>query len=351
LSQERPDIVVLPVDQDDPISLLQSYALRATAVIHLAGVNRPVNPSEFMTGNADFTQSLIKFLQQHGRTPSLLLASSIQAASDNSYGASKLRAENIVSEYGCATGSPIFIYRLPNVFGKWCRPNYNSAIATFCHNLANGLPVQIHNPAQLLSLVYIDDVVQEFICAIDGQPSRQGNFCAIPITHEASVGEILKMLTEFASSRQSLAIPDQADPFIRKLYSTYLSYLPDSSFSYPLTMHRDARGSFTEVFRTMDRGQISINISNPGITKGNHWHHSKHEKFLVVSGQGVIRLRKFESTEIREVQVSNKELRVVEIPPGYTHNITNLGTEEMVTLMWANEAFDKNRPDTWIESV
>jgi len=259
--------------------------------------------------------------------------------------------EDTVFAYGEKTGAPVFVYRFPNVFGKWCRPNYNSAVATFCHNIAHDLPISVNDPSVVMNLVYIDDVVDELLRALDEQSNRVGSFCEVPVTHTVTLGEIVDRIRSFKDSRVELSIPDMADPFTKKLYSTYLSYLPTDQFSYPLKMNVDHRGSFTEVIRTPERGQVSVNISKPGIFKGNHWHHSKNEKFLVVSGKGIIRFRNVNESEVLAYLVSGDKLEVVDIPTGYTHNIENLGDTDMVTIMWANEPFDPARPDTFFLEV
>jgi UDP-2-acetamido-2,6-beta-L-arabino-hexul-4-ose reductase len=332
-------------------SALPSLVLQADFIFHLAGVNRPQNVEEFTTGNSGLTQTIISALKEHGKKTPLLISSSIQAAQDNPYGISKREAEEAVFDYGQSTGAPVHVFRLPNVFGKWCRPNYNSAIATFCHNNAHDMPIQINDPAVTMNLVYIDDVVSEFIATMDGKPHKIDVFCEVPTVHHITLGKIADLISSFKESRLSRTIPDLSDPFTKKLYSTYLSYLPKDQFSYPLKMNIDDRGSFTEFIKTPDRGQVSVNISKPGITKGNHWHHTKNEKFMVVSGHGVIRFRQVGSEQIIEYHVSGDKLEVVDIPTGYTHNITNIGKTDMVTVMWCNEIFDPERPDTFFESV
>lgn len=280
-----------------------------------------------------------------------MLASSIQAELDNPYGASKKAGEDLLFDYGRENGTDVLIYRFPNVFGKWCRPNYNSAVATFCNNIANNLPIKVNDPSVMMTLVYIDDVVNELISALEGNPNREGEFCKVAVEHRITLGEIVDHIYSFRESRNSLQLPNLSDPLVKKLYSTYLSYLPVDGFSYPLKMNVDNRGSFTEFLKTPDRGQVSINISKPGITKGQHWHHTKNEKFLVVSGRGVIRFRKIGEEKVYEYFVSGDKLEVVDIPVGYTHNIENLGDEDMVTVMWVNEVFDAERPDTYFLPV
>lgn len=341
-------VEVCPFDIDTPTEMLEIYGADCDFVFNLAGVNRPQNVEEFMEGNFGFATTLVETLKKHGNTCPIMNASSIQAALDNPYGQSKKAGEDMLLAYGKEVGANIYVYRFPNVFGKWCRPNYNSAVATFCNNIANDLPIQVNDRNTLLHLVYIDDVVAELLAAMKGQPhvDEQG-YCYVPTVHDVTLGEIVDLLYSFRESRKNLMIPDMTeDSFSKKLYSTYLSYLPKDGFSYPLKMNVDARGSFTEVVKSADRGQVSINISKPGITKGNHWHHTKNEKFLVVSGKGVIRFRKIGEEEIIEYHVSGEKLEVVDIPTGYTHSIVNEGDTDMVTLMWCNECFNPDKPDT-----
>ncbi len=347
----RAPIEILPFDTDTPRQLLDTYCAKADAVVHLAGINRPQQQEEFMQGNFDFTKLLTETLQKHGNTCPVIVSSSTQAALDNPYGRSKKAGEDLLREYARQTGAHVIIYRFTNVFGKWCRPNYNSVVATFCHNIANGLPIQINDPATVLRLIYIDDVVCELIRALCGQPAMNGDFAEVSPVHEVTLGKLADLLYAFKESRNDLSVPELQDPFVKKLYSTYLSYLPRDAFSYPLKMNCDARGSFTEIIRTADRGQFSVNISKPGITKGNHWHHTKNEKFLVVSGKGVIRFRRPDEEEIISYYVSGDQLEVVDIPTGYTHNIENLGDTDMVTFMWCNECFDPLHPDTYFLEV
>ena len=335
-------------ERDDPPETLAEYAARAGFVYHLAGINRPKDPSEFYAGNAGLTETLLSLLDKAGNKAPVLVTSSTQAALDNDYGKSKAQAEQAIFAHGKATGAPVYVFRLPGVFGKWCRPNYNSVVATFCHNSANGLPLSVRDPEYRLPLVYIDDVVASFVAALDGNCTREGDYCVIPVVHETTLGHLAETIEGFAKNRETLDVPDQTPGSLeQKLYSTWLSYLPADRFSYPLNMHCDNRGSFTEFLHTPAHGQVSINISKPGIVKGNHWHHSKNEKFLVVKGTGVIRFRALDSTEVIEYHVSGDKLEVVDIPTGYTHNIENVGDGDLVTVMWANEAFDPDRPDTF----
>ena len=349
--QRREDLRVLCFDvQDDPATLA-GLLDQADFVFHLAGVNRPQNPEAFLTGNTGLTEQICSHLSAVSRKVPIALSSSTQAAQENPYGSSKRGAEDAVFEYCRTTGSQAYVFRLPNVFGKWCRPNYNSGVATFCHNIANGLPIQVNDPDVVMNLVYVDDVVNVFAALLDDTTDMDGNFCQVQPVHTAKLGEIVELIHSFRESRISRSIPDMGDAFVKKLYSTYLSYLPEDRFSYPLIMNVDERGSFTEFIKTPDRGQVSINISKPGITKGNHWHHTKNEKFLVVSGQGMIHFRKIGTEAIIEYPVSGDKLEVVDIPTGYTHNICNTGATDMVTVMWCNEMFDPEKPDTFFEPV
>jgi UDP-2-acetamido-2,6-beta-L-arabino-hexul-4-ose reductase len=332
--------------KDTDPSLLDEYCKEADFVFHLAGVNRPKDQSIFMDGNYGFSSRLLEMLKKHQNTCPVMISSSIQAELDNPYGISKKAGENLLFEYSKETRAKVLVYRFPNVFGKWCRPNYNSAVATFCHNIAHELPINVNDSSIVMKLVYIDDVVGELINALNGNENTIANFCEVPVDHTITLGEIVDLIYSFKKSREERSIPDMSNPFTKKLYSTYLSYLPENQFSYDLKMNVDQRGSFTEFIKTPERGQVSVNISKPGITKGNHWHHSKNEKFLVVSGKGVIRFRKIDLDEIIEYFVNSDKMEVVDIPTGYAHNIENLGDTDMVTIMWANEAFDPEKPDT-----
>ena len=342
-------------EKDDTPETLADYCRRAAFVVHLAGINRPTDPSEFYTGNAGLTDTLLANLEAAGNTAPVLVTSSTQAELDNDYGKSKRQAEEAIFAHRRRTGAMVYVFRMPGVFGKWCRPNYNSVVATFCHNVAHGLPIQVRDSAFSLPLVYIDDVVACILAAFDGDVMMDRSatpICHMHPIHEVTLGRLAELIQGFAAGRTSLAVPDLTPgSFEKKLYSTYLSYLPSDQFSYPLEMHTDNRGSFTEFLRSPERGQVSINISHPGIVKGNHWHHTKNEKFLVVKGEGVIRFRNIFSKEVIEYHVSGDKLEVVDIPCGYTHNIENVGTEDMVTVMWANEAFDPDHPDTFFEPV
>lgn len=349
--KNRKDIEVLGYDADTDPSLLEEYCRQADFVYHLAGINRPVDQTEYMDGNYGFTKVLLGVLRKKEKPCSIVFSSSIQAELGNEYGISKKAGEDLVFQYAKDTLSKAFVYRLPNVFGKWCRPNYNSVVATFCHNIAHEMPITINDPKVNIHLAYIDDVIEEFLQTLFGQELRTGEFCEIPVQYTISLGELADILYSFRKSRKDLSLPKLSDPLIKKLYSTYTSYLPEEGFCYDLISKSDPRGSFTEIFKTKDGGQISVNVTKPGYQKGNHWHHTKTEKFLVISGKGVIRFRNIISDRVIEYQVSADKPEVVDIPVGYTHNLENLGEEDMITLMWANECFDPEKPDTFYLDV
>lgn len=330
---------------------LEKYTKACEFVFHLAGVNRPKDQKEFMEGNFGFTSLLLEKLKKHSNKAPILISSSVQASLSNPYGESKKAGEDLIFAYGKENDVKVFVYRLPNVFGKWCRPNYNSVVATFCHNIANNLPITVNDPDVVMNLVYIDDVVCEFINALENKANKDDNYCKIPVVHTIKLGEIAQMIKDFKKLRESLIVPDQENEFSKKLYATYLSYLPKNEFSYPLNMHVDKRGSFTEFLKTEEYGQVSVNVAKPGIVKGNHYHHTKNEKFLVVSGKASIKFRLPDSEEIIEYIVSGDKLEVVDIPTGYTHNIENIGDTDLVTIMWANEKFDPDKPDTYFLEV
>ncbi len=352
ISLKQKDHTVYEFDIDTPAKLLDDYCKNCDFVFNLAGVNRPKNESEFLSGNFGFAKTLLDTLQKYNNNCPVMLSSSTQAELDNPYGKSKKAGENLFKDYSKKSGAKVLIYRFPNLFGKWCRPNYNSAVATFCNNIANDLPIMVNDRNIKLNLVYIDDLVKEMFSALEGKENRLNNgYCAVDTVYSKTLGEITDLLYSFKKSRSDLSVSDMSDLFAKKLYSTYLSYLPKDGFSYPLKMNCDDRGSFTEILRTADRGQFSVNISKPGITKGNHWHHTKNEKFLVVSGKGVIRFRKPDDDEVIEYYVSGDKLEVVDIPTGYTHNIENIGDSDMVTFMWCNECFDPENPDTFFLKV
>lgn len=342
---------LLLFEKDDTPATLADYCHRAAFVIHLAGINRPQSPAEFYSGNAGLTETMLADLAAAGNNAPVLVTSSIQAALDNDYGKSKKQAEDAIFAHGAATGAPVFVFRMEGVFGKWCRPNYNSVVATFCHNIAHNLPIEVRDPAYALPLVYIDDVVACILDALEhGEAVQdQDGICRIHPVHTTTLGELAATLRGFAAARGgSLAVPHLAAGSLeKKLYSTFLSYLPRDGFAYELNSHNDERGSFTEFLRSPERGQVSVNISHPGIVKGNHWHHTKNEKFLVVKGEGVVRFRNIFEDEIIEYPVSGERLQVVDIPCGYTHNIENTGKQDMITIMWANECFDSSAPDTF----
>ena len=348
---------------------LDEFAEKADFVFNLAGVNRPENPEEFMKGNFGFASELFEALKKHKNTCPVMISSSIQATCigryDSDYGRSKKAGEELTFEYGETTGAKVLVYRFPNLFGKWCRPNYNSAVATFCNNIANDLPITVNDRAVTLELLYIDDLVDEMLLALSGCEHRcefdgidtvlseGGKYCAAPITHKVTLGEIVDMLYSFAEQPKTLLMPEIPEgSFAKKLYSTYLSYLPKEKTAFPLKMNIDERGSFTELLKTEKCGQFSVNISKPGITKGQHWHNTKWEFFIVVSGRGLIQQRKIGTDEVLNFEVSGEKIQAIHMLPGYTHNIINLSdSENLVTLMWANEQFDKDRPDTFFEIV
>ena len=360
---------IFEYDIDTDPALLDEYCEKADFVFNLAGVNRPQNPEEFMQGNFGFASTLLDTLKKHGNTCPVMTSSSIQATCigryDSDYGRSKKAGEELVFAYGEETGAKVLVYRFPNLFGKWCRPNYNSAVATFCNNIANDLPITVNDRSVQLELLYIDDLITEMLDALEGKEHRctfdgintvlceSGKYCAAPVTHKVTLGEIVDLLDSFKAQTTTLVMPEIPDnSFAKKLYSTYLSYLPKEKVSFPLKMNEDARGSFTELLKTEKCGQFSVNISKPGITKGQHWHHTKWEFFIVVSGHGLIQERKIGSDEVLNFEVSGDKIEAIHMLPGYTHNIINLSeTENLVTVMWANEQFDPKHPDTFFEVV
>lgn len=361
---------VMEYDIDSTQEQLDGYCAKADFVFNLAGVNRPKEQSEFMAGNFGFASMLLDALRKHGNRCPVMLSSSIQATligryGESDYGKSKLAGEKLFFRYGEETGAKVLVYRFPNLFGKWCRPNYNSAVATFCNNIANDLPITVNDRSTALELLYIDDLVDEMIAALTGNEHHcefdgletvlkpEGRFCAVPVSHRVTLGEIVDLLQSFYSQPQTLLIPQIPNgSFAKKLYSTYLSYLPKEKAAFPLKMNIDQRGSFTELLKTADCGQVSVNISKPGITKGQHWHNSKWEFFIVAAGHGLIQQRKVGTDEVMEFEVSGEKIEAVHMLPGYTHNIINLSdTENLVTVMWANEPFDPKRPDTYYEEV
>lgn len=337
-------------DINDSFEELKSKINKIDFIFHLAGINRPENPEDFYKGNRDTIGNLVSILEEKNLNTPILVTSSIQVERDNDYGKSKLEGENLLKEYSKKTGSEIFIYRLPNVFGKWCRPNYNSVVATWCYNIANNKEITVSDRNNKLNLVYIDDVVNTFASHLVEKKEVE-EYYGIPVTYEKTLGDIEKLLLSFKENRKSLVIPTVGKDFERALYSTYLSYLNTCDFSYELTEHKDNRGAFVEILRTTNSGQFSMSTSKPGITRGNHYHNTKNEKFLVIKGEAVIRFRHIYSNEIIEYKVSDKKLEVVDIPVGYTHNITNTGNEEMLLIIWANELFDQENPDTYYLEV
>ena len=347
------DLTIYKYDIDTPSEFLDVYTKDCDFVFHLAGVNRPKDEKEFMEGNFGFTSVLLDKLKENNNKAPVLITSSIQAALDNPYGRSKKAGEDLMFEYGKSNNVKVLVYRLPNVFGKWCRPNYNSAVATFCNNIANDLDITVNDPEVVMNLVYIDDVVDEFIAALMGNENKDGEYCGIPTVHTIKLGEIVSLLYGFKAQPEKLVMPEiPENSFAKKLYSTYLSYLPKEKVCFPLKMNKDDRGSFTELLKTEKCGQISVNISKPGITKGQHWHNTKWEFFIVVSGHGLIQERKIGTDEVLEFEVSGDEIKAIHMLPGYTHNIINLSkTEDLVTVMWANEQFDPSKPDTYFEEV
>ena len=361
---------VMEYDIDSTPEQLDAYCAKADFVFNLAGVNRPKEQSEFMAGNFGFASTLLDALRKHDNHCPVMLSSSIQATligryGESDYGKSKLAGEELFFRYGEETGTKVLVYRFPNLFGKWCRPNYNSVVATFCNNIANDLPITVNNRSTVLELLYIDDLVEEMIASLTGNEHRcefdgletvlnpEGRYCAVLVSHRATLGEIVDLLQLFHSQPQTLLIPQiPTGSFAKKLYSTYLSYLPKEKTAFPLKMNMDQRGSFTELLKTANCGQVSVNISKPGITKGQHWHNSKWEFFIVVAGHGLIQQRKVGTDEVMEFDVSGEKIEAVHMLPGYTHNIINLSdTENLVTVMWANESFDPNHPDTYYEEV
>ena len=357
-------------DLDSTPEQLDTWCKEADFVFNLAGVNRPQNQEEFMAGNFGFASTLLDTLKKHGNTCPVMLSSSQQASltgrfGNSEYGRSKKAGEDLFLKYGEDTGAKVLVYRFPNLFGKWCRPNYNSAVATFCNAVANDLPYTVNDPSVELELLYIDDLVDEMIACLKGEehrcefdglgvfPMKDGRYCYVPTTHKATLGEIVDLLHKFEDQRKTLIVPEiPAGSFAKKLYSTFLSYLPKEKVAFPLKTNSDERGTFTELIKTLGNGQFSVNISKPGVTKGQHWHNTKWEFFIVVSGKALIQERKIGSDEVLSFEVSGEEIKAVHMLPGYTHNIINLSeTEPLVTLMWANELFDPNRPDTYFEPV
>lgn len=344
---------VFKFDVDTSPELLETYCSKCDFVYHLAGVNRPQNTSEYMEGNCGFTSTLLDSLRLAKNQCPLMLSSSVQAELDNPYGASKKAGEELLMNYSRETGASVYLYRFSNLFGKWSRPNYNSVVATFCHNIARDIPITINNSSTLLNLVYIDDVINNLMGLLKGQYTLDAyGICRVAESHTVTLGRIAELLYSFKECRNTLLIPEMPDKsFEKKLYSTYLSYLPTDQFAYPLKTNRDQRGSFTELLRSKCCGQVSVNVTKPGIEKGNHWHHTKSEKFTVVSGKGLIQFRRLDADEVISYHVSGDQMQVVDIPAGYTHNIINQGETDLVTVMWCNECFDPAHPDTYYLAV
>lgn len=345
------DLEIIEYDIENTLEELRGYIEEANFIYHLAGVNRPLKTSDFYSGNLGFTEVIVDLLIEKKLKTPLLITSSIQAEKANDYGRSKLAGERVVQRYHHTTGAPVYIYRLPNVFGKWCRPNYNSVVATWCHNISRDLPIQVNDRERELTLVYIDDVVDGFLQHLKEEEYLYKDISSIRTTHTLTLGEVEDLLIRFKSNRKSLIIPRVGDSFERALYATYLSYLPEDNLSYELSENKDPRGSFVEVLKTMDSGQFSVSTSKPGIVRGNHYHNTKTEKFLLLKGEATIRLRHILGNRIIEYHVSDKKLEAVDIPAGYTHNITNTGEKEMILLIWANEQFDRDNPDTYYLEV
>jgi UDP-2-acetamido-2,6-beta-L-arabino-hexul-4-ose reductase len=335
--------------KEDSETILEAYLKEVDFIFHLAGVNRPKNKEDFYTGNSNLTKSIIDILKKEKKSTPIVITSSTQALLDNDYGKSKLEAENIVKEYGKDSGAKIFIYRLPNVFGKWSKPNYNSVVSTWCYNISNNLEIQVNDDTTELNLVYIDDVVKAFIDNLSYESSEQ--YFSVDTVYNKSLGEIRDLLYSFKSNRESLLIPNVGSGFERALYATYLSYLGTNEFSYELKGYEDERGTFYEILKTLDSGQFSLSTTAPGVTRGNHYHHTKNEKFLVVKGEAILEYKHIVSGEKVSYKVSDKKMEVIEMIPGYTHNITNSGKEEMILLLWANEIFDRDNPDTYFLEV
>lgn len=343
---------VMEFDRETTLEELEVMCQNCDIVFHLAGVNRSINPEDYAKGNTDLSENLVFLLQKHHNRAAVVFSSSIQSKLDNDYGNSKREAETVFANHAKSNHSKVYIYQLTNLFGKWNKPNYNSVISTWSHKISRNEAIEVSDPMITLNLNYVDDVVQEFMAVIEGNVFQEDSlYYQINPTYTKTLQTISDLLHKFKDSRSNLFIPNMEDPFERKLYATYLSYIPTNEFSYDLKMNNDERGSFTEFLKTEERGQVSINIAKPGITKGEHWHHTKNEKFLVVSGSGTIKLRHINSREVITYNVSGEKLKVVDIPPGYTHNITNTGHTDMVTVMWVNEPFDPNTPDTFYKKV
>ena len=350
--KRRTDVDIIEYDLDSPAGLLEEGLGKADVIYHLAGVNRPVRIEEFMEGNANLTRKICNTLRRLGRKPVFVLCSSAQASLENPYGLSKQQAEEAVFDFGVETGASVFVFRLDGVFGKWCRPHYNSVVATFCHNIARNLPIAISDPAREIGLVYIDDVIHAFIGVLDGRLAvSDDKYCLLEPTHQITLGALAEIIKSFRDSRVSLALPDISDLFVRALYATYVSYLPTDSFAYPLIKRSDPRGELAELMKSQRIGQLFVSRTRPGFTRGNHYHDTKTEKFVVMEGNAVIRFRHILSEDVMEYKVSGRDFRVVDIPPGYTHSIENIGKDDLIVLFWSDEIFNPNISDAFVMPV
>ena len=347
----KQDFELYLFDKDNTEKELEEYCKKCDFVVNLAGVNRTSDVNDFVSGNLGVIESVVKYLTQYNNRVPIVYSSSIQAEKDNDYGKSKKLAEDFLFEYSKNYEIPVYIYRFTNLFGKWSVPNYNSVIATFCYNIARNLPITINDESVMINFCYIDDVVNEIYSAIQGHPSVNGEFCYVKEVYQRSIGEVAELIRLFKGNRDNLQVINTADRFQKKLYSTYLSFLPENEFSYEVKTNVDNRGSFTELFKSETSGQVSVNIAKPGITKGNHWHNTKNEKFVVVQGEALIKFRKPFEENVIEYKVSGNKIQIVDIPCGYTHNITNVGNDDMIFIIWTNELFDKENPDTYFLEV
>lgn len=342
------DIKIFEYDKDDTLDELDKYTANCDFVFHLAGVNRPKDNSEFMEGNFGFTSTLLDYLKKNHNTCPIMISSSIQASLDNEYGKSKKAGEDLIFNYGKENNVNVYIYRFPNLFGKWCRPNYNSAVATFCNNIANDIPINVNDEKTLLTLAYVDDVCNELINCIGGKPTKDGDFCIVPTQYKKTLGEIVDLLKSFKENDKGIMVPSTGDEFTKKLYATYISYVSLKNMVVDLEEHRDDRGVFCELVRTKEAGQVSISTTNPNIVRGGHYHNTKMERFIVVKGKAKIKFEHVITHETYEFEVSGDKLQYVTIPVGYQHCINNMGDEELVMILWANELFDKDKPDTFV---
>lgn len=345
--KRRGNYRIFEFDINDTLDFLAEAVKQADIIFHLAGINRPEKVEEYESGNVGFTKRLINLLEEAKVKPVIVFSSSIQARLDNPYGQSKRRAEEVLIDWAERYDGTVAIFRLPNVFGKWCRPNYNSAIATFCHNIARGLEINITDPERVLELIYIDDVVNTFLSMIENPPARGAGFYEVEPVFKIKIAKVVELIRSFKDSRQSLVLPDFSNPFIKRLYATYLSYLPENEFSYRPEIKKDNRGQLAELLKSPYSGQIFISRTKPGITRGNHYHDTKTEKFIVIDGEALIRFRHIKSGDVIEYRISGNDLQIVDIPPGYTHSIENVGDKELIVLFWASEIFDPQKPDTY----